>query len=139
LTIAICKIIKGNKMNFKQISVALLLSLCASGMVYAAGSPINEDYSALIALGEKMLASSKAADSTGFTAIATEASEVAKDQGNKGNSPRLQRISTKIKMAKKAVKSGDFGLATTLTEEALVEMKKTNGKPTWGGTTSGGE
>lgn len=126
-------------MNFKHILVVLLLSLFASSAVYAAGSPINEDYTALIALGEKMLGASKASDSTTFSAIASEASEVAKDQGNKGNSPRLQRISTKIKMAKKAVKAGDFGLATTLTEEALVEMRKTNGKPTWGGTTSGGE
>ncbi|NOU22470.1 MAG: hypothetical protein HOO93_11925 [Methyloglobulus sp.] len=126
-------------MNFKQILAALMLSLLTSSIVYAAGSPINEDYTTLIALGEKMLVASKASDASTFTATATEASDVAKDQGNKGNSPRLQRISTKIKMAKKAVKAGDFGLATTLTEEALVEMKKTNGKPTWGGTTSGGE
>lgn len=126
-------------MNFKHILVALLLSLCSSGMVYAAGSPINEDYTALIALGEKMLEASKASDATAFSAAATEASEVAKDQGNKGNSPRLQRISTKIKQAKKAVKSGDFPQAATLTEEALTEMKKTNAAPTWGGTTTGGE
>ncbi|MEQ1560952.1 MAG: hypothetical protein ABL933_18705 [Methyloglobulus sp.] len=126
-------------MNFKHILAVLLLSLCSTGAVYAAGSPINEDYTALIALGEKMLEASKASDATAFSATATEASDVAKDQGNKGNSPRLQRISTKIKMAKKAVKAGDFGLATSLTEEALAEMKKTNGKPTWGGTTPGGE
>lgn len=126
-------------MNFKHILAALLLSLCSSSIVYAAGSPINEDYTALIALGEKMLQASKASDATTFSAAATEASEVAKDQGNKGNSPRLQRISNKIKQAKKAVKAGDFPQATSLIEEAMVEMKKTNGPPTWGGTTSGGE
>jgi hypothetical protein len=120
-------------MNFKQILVVFLLSLCSSGMVYAAGSPINEDYTALLALGEKMLAASKASDATTFTTVATEASEVAKDQGNKGNSPRLQRISFKIKLAKKAVKAGDFLQATTLTEEAIEEMKKTNAPPQWGG------
>ena len=120
-------------MKFKHILAALLLLLSASGVVHAAGSPINEDYTALIALGEKMLAASKASDATSFTAVATEASEVAKDQGNKGNSPRLQRISSKIKQAKKSVKSGDFALATAQVEEALLEMKKTNPKPQWGG------
>jgi hypothetical protein len=126
-------------MNFKHIMAALLLSLFSLGVVHAAGSPINEDYTALIALGEKMLAAGKASDAAAFTAAANEASDVAKDQGNKGNSPRLQRISTKIKQAKKAVKAGDFLLGNTLTEEAMVEMKKTNAAPTWGGTTSGGE
>jgi hypothetical protein len=120
-------------MNFKHIMAVLLLSLSASGIVCAAGSPINEDYTTLIALGEKLLAASKAADVTTFTAVATEASDVAKDQGNKGNSPRLQRISTKIKQAKKSVKAGDFTQATALVEEALVEMKKTNAPPQWGG------
>ncbi len=108
-------------------------------MVYAAGSPINEDYTALIALGEKMLAASKASDASTFTAVATEASDVAKVQGNKGNSPRLQRISTKIKQAKKSVNVGDFLKATTLIEEAMVEMKKTNAPPQWGGMSSGAE
>jgi hypothetical protein len=120
-------------MNFKHILVVLLLSLCSSGMAYAAGSPINEDYTTLIALGEKMLTASKANDASTFTAVATEASDVAKEQGNKGNSPRLQRISTKIKQAKKSVKAGDFPQATTLVEEALVEMRKTNAPPQWGG------
>jgi hypothetical protein len=120
-------------MNFKHILAVLLLSLCSSGMVYAAGSPINEDYTVLIALGEKMLAASKASDASTFATVATEASDVAKVQGNKGNSPRLQRISTKIKQAKKSVKVGDFLKATTLVEEAMVEMKKTNAPPQWGG------
>jgi predicted ATP-grasp superfamily ATP-dependent carboligase len=120
-------------MNFKHIMMVLLLSLSASGMVYAAGSPINEDYTALIALGDKMLAASKASDVSTFAIVATEASDVAKVQGNKGNSPRLQRISTKIKQAKKSVKAGDFLQATTLIEEALAEMKKTNAAPQWGG------
>jgi hypothetical protein len=125
-------------MNFRHILAALLLSLFSLSVAQAAGSPIHEDYTALLALSEKMLAAAKASDATSFTAAATEASDVAKDQGNKGNSPRLQRISTKIKQAKKAVKSGDFGLATSLTEEARVEMEKPDAKPTFGGTTEGG-
>jgi acyl transferase domain-containing protein len=120
-------------MNFKHFIAVLLLSLFASSMAYAAGSPINEDYTTLIALGDKMLAASKASDASTFATVATEASDVAKVQGNKGNSPRLQRISTKIKQAKKSVKAGDFPQATALIEEALVEMKKTNPAPKWGG------
>lgn len=120
-------------MNFKYILALLLLSLSASGVAIAAGSPIKEDYTTLIALGEKMLAASKASDATTFSAAATEASDVAKDQGNKGNSPRLQRISSKIKQAKRSVKTGDFPQSTALIEEALVEMKKTNPAPQWGG------
>jgi hypothetical protein len=120
-------------MNFKYILAVLLLSLSTSGVAFAAGSPINEDYTTLIALGEKMLAASKASDVTTFSSVATEASDVAKDQGNKGNSPRLQRISSKIKQAKKSVKAGDFPQATALIEEAIVEMKKTNPAPKWGG------
>jgi hypothetical protein len=125
-------------MNFRHILAAMMLSLFSMTVAQAAGSPIHEDYTALLALSQKMLDAAKASDSTGFTAAATEASDVAKDQGNKGNSPRLQRISTKIKQAKKAVKSGDFAKATALTEEARVEMEKPDTKPTFGGTTEGG-
>lgn len=125
-------------MNFKNILAALMLSLFSIGVAQAAGSPIHEDYTALLAASEKMLAAAKASDITGFTDAATEASDIAKDQGNKGNSPRLQRISTKIKQAKKAAKGGDFSLATSLTEEARVEMNKPDTKPTFGGTTEGG-
>jgi hypothetical protein len=125
-------------MNFKHILAAIMLSLFSIGVAQAAGSPLHEDYTALLAISGKMLEAAKAKDVTGFTAAASEASDVAKDQGNKGNSPRLQRISTKIKQAKKAAKSGDFDKATSLTEEAKVEMEKPDVKPTFGGTTEGG-
>jgi hypothetical protein len=126
-------------MNFRHILAALMLSLFSLGVAQAAGSPLHEDYTALLAISDKMLEAAKAKDITAFTTAATEASDVAKDQGNKGNSPRLQRISTKIKQAKKAAKSGDFTLATSLTDEARVEMNKPDTKPTFGGTTEGGE
>jgi hypothetical protein len=125
-------------MNFRHILAAMLLSLLSIGAAQAAGSPLHEDYTALLTISDKMLEAAKASDATAFSTAASEASDVAKDQGNKGNSPRLQRISTKIKQAKKAAKSGDFGLATTLTEEAKVEMEKPDVKPTFGGTTEGG-
>lgn len=125
-------------MNFKHILAAMMLSLLSIGAAQAAGSPLHEDYTALLAISDKMLEAAKAKDTTGFSAAASEASDVAKDQGNKGNSPRLQRISTKIKQAKKAAKSGDFDGAAKLVDEAVVEMKKPDVPPTFGGTTEGG-
>jgi hypothetical protein len=126
-------------MNFRHILAAMMLSLFSLGVAQAAGSPLHEDFSALLALSDKMLEAAKTKDTTGFTAAASEASDVAKDQGIKGNSPRLQRVSTKIKQAKKAAKSGDFATATSLIDEAVAEMKKPDVKPTFGGTTEGGE
>lgn len=125
-------------MNILRMVMALVLSMFFISAAQAAGSPIHEDYTALLAVSEKMLTAAKANDITGFTDAATEASDIAKDQGNKGNSPRLQKISTKIKQSKKAAKSGDFGLATSLVEEARTEMQKPDTKPTFGGTTEGG-
>jgi hypothetical protein len=125
-------------MNFRHILAAMMLTLFSMGVAQAAGSPLHEDYTALLAISDKMLEAAKAKDVTAFTASASEASDVAKDQGNKGNSPRLQRISTKIKQAKKAAKTGDFTLASSLIDEAVVEMKKPDVAPTFGGTTAGG-
>jgi hypothetical protein len=125
-------------MNFRHILAALLLSLFSIGAAQAAGSPLHEDYTKLLGISDKMLEAAKAKDITAFTTAASEASDAAKDQGINGNSPRLQRISTKIKQAKKAAKSGDFTLATSLVDEAVVEMKKPDVAPTFGGTTEGG-
>jgi hypothetical protein len=111
-------------MNFKYILSVLLFSLFSSGVVYAAGEPINEDLSALIALSEKMIEAGKQSDTTGFVTAAEEASSVAKEQGMKGNSPKLQRVAPKFKAAKKAVKAGDFETGIKLAEEAIVGMKK---------------
>ncbi len=126
-------------MIFRKILAVAALTFLALGNVYAAGSPLHEDYTALLAISDKMLEAAKASDTTAFSAAASEASDVAKDQGNKGNSPRLQRISTKIKQAKKAAKGGDFTLATKLVEEARVEMNKPDTKPTFGGMAEGAQ
>ncbi len=125
-------------MNFRHILAAILLSLFSMGAVHAAGQPIHEDFTALIGLADKMLEAAKAKDSNTFVLTASEASDLAKDQGNKGNSPRLQRVSTAIKKAKKAAKAGNFDEASKIVEEAKVEMNKPDTKPTFGGTTEGG-
>lgn len=122
-------------MNFRHILAALLLSLLSIGVVHAAGSPMNEDFSALIALSEKMVEAGNKSDAAAFVAAADEASNIAKEQGMKGNSPGLQRVSTKFKVAKKAVKAGDFGKGVSLAEEAIAEMKKEKAPVKFGGGT----
>jgi hypothetical protein len=125
-------------MNFKHILAALLLSLFSMGAVHAAGQPLHEDYTELLKIADTMLAAAKAKDEPAFSAAISEGRAVAKDQGNKGNSPRLQRVSTSFMKAKKAAKSGDFDAATSLIEAAKTEMEKPDAKPTFGGTTEGG-
>jgi hypothetical protein len=120
-------------MNFRHILAALLLSLFSMGVVHAAGSPINEDFTALKTLANKMIEAGNAKDKDAFVNAASEASAVAKDQGNKGNSPTLQRISTKFKVAKKAVKTGDFAKGIKEAEESIVEMDKPKPKLNFGG------
>lgn len=112
-------------MNFKRITAILLLSLFSFGLAQAAGEPMNEDFSELITLSEKMLEAGKNSDVTGFTAAADDASAIVKERGMKrGNSPKLQKVGPKFKAAKKAVNNGDFQAATKLIEEALAAMKK---------------
>jgi Small metal-binding protein len=111
-------------MNFKKLWVVLLLALFSSSLVFAAGEPMNEDFSALITLSEKMIQAGHQADSTGFVAAAEEASTVVKEKGMNGNSPKLQKVAPRFKAAKKAVNDGDFDKAVKLVEEALALMKK---------------
>lgn len=125
-------------MNFRHILAAMLLSVFTIGAVHAAGQPLHEDYTELLKIADTMLAAAKAKDEPAFSAAISEGRAVAKDQGNKGNSPRLQRVSTAFMKAKKAARSGNFDEATTIIEGAKVEMEKPDVKPTFGGTTEGG-
>lgn len=115
-----------------------MLSVLSISVASAAGSPLHEDFSKLLEISDKMLEAAKAKDETAFSTAAGEASDAAKDQGMHGNSPRLQRVSTAFKKAKKAAKTGNFDEATTIINDAVAEMKKPDTKPTFGGTTEGG-
>jgi hypothetical protein len=124
---------RGKLMNFRHILATLVLSLFSIGAVHAAGQPINEDFTALIGVAEKMIEAGKAKDTTAFVNLASEASAIAKDQGMKGNSITVQRVSTKFKVAKKAAKAGDFDKAIKEAEESIVEMKKPAAELHFGG------
>lgn len=110
-------------MSFKKIWAILALCLLPLSLAFAVGEPLNQDLSGLAALSEKMIQAGKQADSTGFVAAAEEASSLAKEEGMKGNSPKLQKVAPKFKAAKKAVKDGDFDKGIKLIEEALVILK----------------
>lgn len=111
-------------MFLKKLWVVLLLALFSSSAVYAAGEPINEDFSELISLSEKMIQAGHQADSTGFVTAAEEAANLVKEKGQKGNSPKLQKVAPRFKSARKAVNDGDFDKGIKLIEEALAVMKK---------------
>jgi hypothetical protein len=125
-------------MNFRHILAAMLLSLLSIGAAQAAGQPLHEDFTELLKITDTLLAAAKAKDEPAFSAAISEGRAVAKDQGNKGASPRLQRVSSAFMKAKKSAKAGKFDEATTIIEGAKVEMEKPDTKPTFGGTTEGG-
>jgi hypothetical protein len=111
--------------NFKRTLVIIFLSLFSFGLAQAAGEPMNEDFSELVTLSEKMLDAGKSSDISGFNTAADDAMAIVKERGMKrGNSPKLQKVAPKFKAAKKAANSGDFQTGVKLVEEALAAMKK---------------
>jgi hypothetical protein len=116
----------------KKLLIALAMSSFAL-TAFAAGSPMNEDFTELLSISDKVLEAAKAGDGTTVSSLAEQGVLVAKDQGMKGQSPGLQRVAERMKAAKKAGKKGDFAKATTVMNEAIAEMKKEKPKPNFGG------
>lgn len=116
----------------RKIFAALIISLF-SVTAFAAGSPMNEDFTELLSISDKILEAAKNSDGTTVSSLAEQGILVAKDQGMKGQSPGLQRVSERMKAAKKAGKKGDFEKATKAINEAVAEMKKPKGTPKFGG------
>jgi ribosomal protein S20 len=126
---------RGFLMNFKKLLVAVLMAMFSMGVVYAAGEPMNEDFTELLSISDKLLDAAKNKDITAFEAAAREGSDVAKEQGMKGSSLKVQRVSTMFKKAKKAAKEGNFDEATTVVNEAISEMKREKAAVKFGGGT----
>ena len=76
-----------------------------------------------------MLTAAKASDITGLRMRLPKLLILPKIKVTKAILHACNASATKIKQAKKAAKGGDFGLATSLTEEARVEMNKPDVKP----------
>lgn len=116
----------------KKLLSALAISLF-SAAAFAAGSPMNEDFSKLIGISNQVLEAAKNSDGEKVSSLAEEGLQAAKDQGATGQSPGLQKVSERMKKAKKAGKKGDFETATTVMNEAIAEMSKPKSKPNFGG------
>jgi hypothetical protein len=116
----------------KKILSVLAISVFSLA-AHAAGSPMNEDFTELLSISNKVLEAAKSSDGETVSQLAEQGMQVTKDQGMKGQSPGLQRVGERMKKAKKAGKKGDFAAATAAMNEAIAEMQKEKPKPNFGG------
>ncbi|MCQ8127593.1 small metal-binding protein SmbP [Methylomonas rivi] len=109
-------------MKIKYFLAALLLS-CVSLSAHAAGSPMNESFTNLIALSKNAIEIGKKGDTQGFIDSATVAWEALKEQNEKGSSIRLQRANSKLKAAIKAAKAGNLQAGIVEVEQGIADMQ----------------
>ncbi|AMK78567.1 MULTISPECIES: hypothetical protein [Methylomonas] len=109
-------------MKIRHFLMALLLSF-GSLAAHAAGSPLNESFTNLIALSNNALEIGKKGDTQAFIDSATIAWEALKEQNEKGSSIRLQRANAKLKAAIKAAKAGNLQEGIADVEQGIVEMQ----------------
>lgn len=114
-------------MNLKQAFAAIVLSFLSLGVAQAAGSPINENYSAIIKLTQQAIESAKKGDAAAFIKDASEARTQAKEQNSTGNSVTLGRAGKMLGNAADAAKKGDLAGASKAAEDALAELTKKKG------------
>ncbi|WKJ92272.1 hypothetical protein QZJ86_09070 [Methylomonas montana] len=116
-------------MKIRHFLMALLLSF-GSFAAHAAGSPMNESFTNLIALSNNALEIGKKGDTQAFIDSTTIAWEALKEQNEKGSSIRLQRANAKLKAAIKAAKAGNLPEGIANVEQGIVEMQleKVNGQ-----------
>jgi hypothetical protein len=103
---------------------ALMLAFVSSTTIYAAGGAVNEDLVPLKELTQDMISMCKKANTEGFMKQAGESLKMTAE--NKNNSNVLPRVSAKLRVAKSAVKKGQFNEAIIALQEAghIMETKK---------------
>ncbi|MGD0959393.1 MAG: hypothetical protein ABSB19_06270 [Methylomonas sp.] len=109
-------------MKPKYFLAVLLLSILATG-AFAAGSPINENFSNLITLSNDAIEAGKQGDKQAFIEKINTALTALKDQDEKGSSIRLQRASSKLKSALKAAKAADLQTAIDQVQQGITIMQ----------------
>ncbi|MGR8932349.1 MAG: hypothetical protein ACU836_17105 [Gammaproteobacteria bacterium] len=110
-------------MKIKYFLLVALLSLFSLG-AQAAGSPLNESFTNLIALSNNAIEVGKAGDAQAFVESIRTALEALGEQNDKGSSIRLQRASAKMKKALKAGKADNLPQGIANLEKAIAEMQK---------------
>lgn len=119
----------GKFMKSKYFIAALVLSTLSMG-AFAAGSPMNENFTNLIALSNNALESGKQGDNQAFIDKTSSTLAALKVQEEKGSSIRLQRASAKLKLALKSAKAGDLqaGIAGMQQGIDIMEVDKNSTK-----------
>lgn len=105
----------------KVLSLVIVCSLNL-GQAYAAGSPVNEDFTLVRSMCDDMIALAKKSDQEKFIQLADAALKLSEAQ-RRDNSMAIDRFRPKIRAAKKAAKNGDFNAAINFLEEAKPLMK----------------
>lgn len=111
-------------MKIKYFMMALLLSFFSLG-AQAAGSPMNESFTNLIALTHTAMEVGAKGDAQAFVDSVQVALTALGEQNDQGSSIRLQRANAKMKMAVKSGKAGNLPQGIAALEKAVVEMEKT--------------
>jgi hypothetical protein len=118
-------------MNFNQLGMAFIFAFfLIQGDVYAAGAPVNEDFSLVISLCDDMVGMAQKGNQDGFIELADAALKLSEAM-RRDNSMAIDRFRPKLRAAKKAGKSGNLDAAVGFVEEAKALMKPASA--TWDG------
>ena len=120
-------------MKLKHAFAALLLSAFSISGAQAAGSPMNEDFSEIVALSQKAVATGKTGTVEAFAADADAAYKASKDKLTRANSPAMQRITGKLKNGANEAKAGKVAEGTAAIEEAIKIMNEPRKEQKFGG------
>jgi len=120
-------------MKLKHAFAALLLSAFSISGAQAAGSPMNEDFSEIVALSQKAVATGKTGTVEAFAADADAAYKASKEKLTRANSPAMQRITGKLKNGANEAKAGKVVEGTAAIEEAIKIMNEPRKEQKFGG------
>jgi len=109
-------------MKTKLILMAGLIYALSMG-AHAAGGPLHENFTDLIALSNAALEVGQQGDAKAFIAKTTETLEVLNAQEEKGSSIRLQRADEELRAALKAAKAGNLPAGVAAVEKGIAVMK----------------
>jgi enoyl-CoA hydratase/carnithine racemase len=121
---------RGFPMKLTNTAWLLALFLSTTG-VYAAGGPMNEDLTALLANSQKAAEAGKQGDAETFVKESEAALTQAKAMPSSAAS---QRVVRQLKAAVASGKEGKLAEGVQSVEEAMTDMKK-SGAPKFGGGT----
>ena len=113
--------------------LALLFCVFFVGGVQAAGAPMNQDFSQLMALSRKAIDSGKAGNSEALVEDTVAAFSTAKEQNTTSNSPTMQRILRDLKTARNSAQDGKTAEAVAALEAAMAKMQEGPKAPKFGG------